>query len=951
MSFINDLAFGEKLDELEIEGDLKVGGDIRLQGAFPKMDQKIFDLNTTIGYKANQSDVDEMEVTLNTKANQEDVDASLSLKANQADTDLAFSLTDGQIDAVNALLGTKANQVDMENNAILISVLDTALSDNTHRINTLETNVDSLSSNIDTLHGNVETLTSNIEILHGNVETLSSNIEILHGNVETIESNISILRGNVETLSSNIEILHGNVEKLETDLTNNTVRIGAIEADYVRNSQLATAAVATGSASLGASILTTASGIFTSIIPGIGGAAATTVTKTTSDFFQELADAYEDTEFAMDNLVQKPSDWTSYPPLVGGNPVGNTHLKSYVERKSAIQGATQADAKILELVDGSSQYLKLRDASVNASGDRNGVQGIDFVRTTASEAFGDDVCADWRLTTNSICGLDIYRKQTDPILGSVYDGNVIECDADGDVNVVKVGGLKINNAEVATKSFVATAVDILNNTNIGASASGGASAGVSVTNKASGVGVDFNFTIPPGEQGIQGEPGGQGTQGIQGEQGEQGIQGIQGVDGSGGLDANGVFSIIKNGEVANFQPATSGSYTLVNFNSKVNSGSDKGFILVQDETAQSPGTNSEDIRMTIGVFNDFRSAFWGTAHSDELWLQGGGRLCYNVGSWDSELNTIIGTPAAGTAHGGVLHEWRINNSAKMTLNSSGLGIGTDTPLHKLHVVGDIVATDEMSCAYLVVSSEGTFSDGLRVYGTEYTADYGLFQSDYLTNGGGVQGNPPNLNFGLLVDNNIRTMGIVVLSDRRIKSNVVDIHDTTALDQIRLLKPKYYDYVDKVKRGSSSVIGFIAQDVKEVLPRAVSVADGDIPNIYETATISSNNTVTFTNFNTSNLEGLGKLITYLAEDKREELTITEVVDEHTVRVEEDLSEWGEQLFVWGQKVDDFHHLNKDYIFTVTTTAVQEIDRQLQAERSRNDSLEARISALETVVGKL
>ena len=92
MSFINDLAFGEKLDELEIEGDLKVGGDILLQGAFPKMDQKIFDLNTTIGYKANQSDVDEMEVTLNTKANQADVDASLSLKANQADTDLAFSI-------------------------------------------------------------------------------------------------------------------------------------------------------------------------------------------------------------------------------------------------------------------------------------------------------------------------------------------------------------------------------------------------------------------------------------------------------------------------------------------------------------------------------------------------------------------------------------------------------------------------------------------------------------------------------------------------------------------------------------------------------------------------------------------------------------------------------------------------------------------------------------------
>ena len=112
-----------------------------MQGAFPKMDQKIATLNTTIGYKANQSVVDEMEVTLNTKAYREDVDACLSLKADQADVDLAFSLTDGQIDALNDLLGTKANQVDMENNAALVSVLDTDLTDNVVRIDTVESNI------------------------------------------------------------------------------------------------------------------------------------------------------------------------------------------------------------------------------------------------------------------------------------------------------------------------------------------------------------------------------------------------------------------------------------------------------------------------------------------------------------------------------------------------------------------------------------------------------------------------------------------------------------------------------------------------------------------------------------------------------------------------------------------------------------------------------------------
>ena len=269
--------------------------------------------------------------------------------------------------------------------------------------------------------------------------------------------------------------------------------------------------------------------------------------------------------------------------------------------------------------------------------------------------------------------------------------------------------------------------------------------------------------------------------------------------------------------------------------------------------------------------------------------------------------------------------------------------------------------EKFSCGgfYSHTSTTSQMDGGLRVYGTEVTTDYAPSSNDYFTNGGSIQGDSPNLNFGLYVANSIRGAGIVVFSDRRIKSNIVDIHDTIALDQVRLLKPKYYEYVDKVSKGTPSVIGFIAQEVKEVLPRAVSVTNGEIPNIYETATISSSNTVTFTNFNTSDFDGLGKLIVYLAEDKREQLTIVEVVDEHTVRVEEDMSEWGATLFVWGQKVDDFHHMNKDYIFTVATAALQEVDRQqqsdkarittletqLQAERARNDSLEARILALE------
>jgi hypothetical protein len=43
--------------------------------------------------------------------------------------------------------------------------------------------------------------------------------------------------------------------------------------------------------------------------------------------------------------------------------------------------------------DGGASYLKLRDVTENASGLRTGTQKLDFVRTTAAQAYGADVCS------------------------------------------------------------------------------------------------------------------------------------------------------------------------------------------------------------------------------------------------------------------------------------------------------------------------------------------------------------------------------------------------------------------------------------------------------------------------------------------------------------------------------------------------------------------------------
>jgi hypothetical protein len=179
-----------------------------------------------------------------------------------------------------------------------------------------------------------------------------------------------------------------------------------------------------------------------------------------------------------------------------------------------------------------------------------------------------------------------------------------------------------------------------------------------------------------------------------------------------------------------------------------------------------------------------------------------------------------------------------------------------------------------------------------------------------------------------------------------------------LEVLRLLKPKRYQYKDEVDRGTEPVWGFIAQEVRETLPYATSLGRGVVPNIYELANVSQSNVITFTNFNTSNLESNATTLirTTGIDGEDHDIHLAEVIDEHTIRVEEDLTEWigsvdetgnvvaGNQLFIYGQRVDDFVSLQKSAIFTIATSALQEVDRQLQAEKAKVATLETQLASV-------
>jgi hypothetical protein len=293
-----------------------------------------------------------------------------------------------------------------------------------------------IESNISILHANVVTLTFDLSSNASRTSVLESNIYYTYEDSFDEDDDPVVLLGNVSTL-------HTIVESLETDPTSNTERIAAIEGDYVTNADLAIATAFTGA---GAGFLTAAFVWYTR---------ASGSTRTVGGFFDELVVVEDESpEFTLNDVVQKPEDWSSYLPLL----LGNTTLKSYIEQKSAIQGAAKAQLEVDNLVNRyreESSFMKLRDHYINANLIRGNTTKIDFLRSTPEEEYGDYLGADWRITTNQSYGMDFHRKSTDPNLGtSLYNGNVLELKEDGDVNVVKAGGLKINNDEVATQNFV-----------------------------------------------------------------------------------------------------------------------------------------------------------------------------------------------------------------------------------------------------------------------------------------------------------------------------------------------------------------------------------------------------------------------------------------------------------------------------------------------------------------
>ena len=184
-------------------------------------------------------------------------------------------------------------------------------------------------------------------------------------------------------------------------------------------------------------------------------------------------------------------------------------------------------------------------------------------------------------------------------------------------------------------------------------------------------------------------------------------------------------------------------------------------------------------------------------------------------------------------------------------------------------------------------------------------------------------------FSIITNHNILAREVDVYSDERIKNNITDIDTKNALDIIRKIQPKRYTYKDILNKGDKPVWGFIAQQVKSLIENSTNIVTEFIPDIYELAQVLDYNIIKLDINTIINFEINEKIRLVKNDGKYLDTKITCVLDNYTFTIEENINQ--EQIFVYGREVHDLNTLNKDCIFTIATSALKEVDKELQNEK--------------------
>lgn len=164
-----------------------------------------------------------------------------------------------------------------------------------------------------------------------------------------------------------------------------------------------------------------------------------------------------------------------------------------------------------------------------------------------------------------------------------------------------------------------------------------------------------------------------------------------------------------------------------------------------------------------------------------------------------------------------------------------------------------------------------------------------------------------------------------------------------MNKILALEPKTYEYIDKKLMGEETFYGFIAQHVKEVLPKAVEIVSEYVPNILKKCDCEGNKIYVSIPQDVPINTDI-KII-----DKEDvECKIIEIGIDY-IRIDKTLDV--NSIFVYCYKVDDFHRMRKDYIYTVNVCATQILSRKIDEQKVIIDTQQQDINDLKNKLNSI
>ncbi len=235
--------------------------------------------------------------------------------------------------------------------------------------------------------------------------------------------------------------------------------------------------------------------------------------------------------------------------------------------------------------------------------------------------------------------------------------------------------------------------------------------------------------------------------------------------------------------------------------------------------------------------------------------------------------------------------------------------------------------------------------------------------------------------GLGVSGNVYARAYYATSDNRVKTNISNL-DIQPLNVLRKMQPRKYDHIDTEGYSNEPVYGFVAQEIKQLLPNAVSFRSDYIPSVYEMAFLE-NRVVTLINKSTNDISMCN--IKFLS-NRRDDIIckVTGIFSEKTFTIDKNIPDSDKYttdtsgnvlvttvrngkpmymrgseeytgvvrkcIFVYGHYINDFHVVNKDTIWTVLLSSTQELDKQLQLANSKIVTQDIRIAELEDTIQK-